>query len=373
MKGWRYIAQRLPDEAFLDWSVPLEDVEITDVLSGDCSLTGSIPARYGRLIGSDGNPIIQPWATAIWAEKDGEIRGGGIVTQADPDGKNYGIECVGYTGYLAGLPYTGSGYAGIGADPIDIVRVIWNHVQSQPGGNLNLLLGETTTDVMIGSELTQAEYDSEDGPYTYDSGPYKLAWYQDNDLASNVNDLAAKTPFDYHEHHLWVGDSIEHHLEFGYPKIGSQRDDLRFVLGENILAAPQITLSGDDYATDVLVLGAGEGATQVMSLQGVPRSAGLRRVAVVTDSSIIATDSAFARGQRELAWRRNIQEIDSFTVRDHPNAPLGSFSVGDTIYIKGRLPWTTLGTWARITQITTRPSEPNAIGITIARTDKLTS
>lgn len=370
MKGWRYIAQRLPGDSFIDLTVPLEDVEITDVLSGDNSLTGTIPARYNRLVGQDGLPVLMPWASAIWAEKDGIIRGGGIVTDVTPDGGQLQVSCVGYTGYLDGMPYTGSGYVGVGVDPLDVVRTIWSYVQDQPNGDLGLVLSGETSPVRTGTELTQPEYDAENGDHTYQTEAYKLSWYKDNNLRDNVNNLASQTPFDYHERHAWAGDSVAHFLDLGYPRIGTQRTDLRFALNENVLAQPQVSFVGDDYATDTFVLGAGEGATQINATQYRER-VGLRRVAVVVDSSLRSIESAQSRALAELAWRKNIQEIDSFTVRDHPNAPLGSFSVGDEVWIQGRLPWTLLGTWVRISEITIRPSDPDSISIQVIRTDKL--
>lgn len=374
-RSWRYIAQRLTGDGqgeFLDFDVPLEDPEIVDVISGDNTLQGHINPAYRRLLGPDGLPILKPWATAIWAENDGDIRGGGILNDVSFDGPTLNVDCVGFTGYLSGMPYTGGGYAGVGVDPLDIVRVIWNHVQTQPNGNLGLQIASTTTGgkVKIGTQLTQQQYAGENGTYTYQSGPYKLAWYQDNDLSGNINDLASETPFDFHERHYWVGDEIHHTLDLGYPKLGSRRNDLRFVVGVNIFPTIALDESGDDYATDVLFLGAGEG-NQMVRGQAYRERTGLRRVAVVSDSSVRKTATANSRATTELAWRKALDEVSQVEVRSHPNAPLGSVSVGDEIYIEGRLDWRTIGTWMRVTQISIQPNNANTAVYTVARTDKL--
>lgn len=374
MGRWRYIAQRLTgtgDDPFLDWDVPLSQAQITDVISGDCSLQGTITPAYARLIGSDGLPILLPWETAIWAEEEGVIRGGGILTETPIEDGGLGIDCVGYTGYLADMPYEGAGDYFVKTDPLDIVRYIWANVQQQPHGQLNFEIAPTKSKVTIGTELTQAEYDGQSGDATYQAGPYKLAEYQDTDLSSNISDLASTTPFDYHERHYWDGDTLRHHLDIGYPSLGRTRNDLRFMLGENVRVAPKIDRTGDDYATDVLVLGAGNGSTMKRAKVNRQRR-GLRRVAVVTDSSLNTAAQCTTRAQAELNWRKVIEEYDTFDVSDHPNAPLGSVTPGDVITIGGRLDWETFETQVRVTQIVTKP-ESGVQTFTVVRTDKISS
>lgn len=48
---WRYIAQRLPSGEFLDFDLPLKDVEVTEARNAPGGLTGSVPVEVGRLAG----------------------------------------------------------------------------------------------------------------------------------------------------------------------------------------------------------------------------------------------------------------------------------------------------------------------------------
>lgn len=378
-RGWRYFATRLNGdgaETLLDPDLPLEEVGVDDVLSGHNGLSGKIEPVYRRLKGSDGQPILREYHTAVYAENDGEIRGGGILTDSTPDGPTFDLECIGFTGYGIGLPYTGPGYKGIKVDPLDVARYIWRHIQNQPGGDIGLEFAPTTTGgkVKIGTELKQVEFDSQSGPVSFESGPYKLNWYTNHDLAGDLDDLASDTPFDYHERHFWDADGVlRHYVDLGYPKLGRRRDDLRFVYGANIFEPVKVSRAGALYASGTMVLGAGEGAAMVKSIREPVRKPGdrLRRVAVVADDTIKTTDRAAKRADRENQWRSKIDDVTSVLAQDHPNAGLGDAQVGDEIRIEGRGDWIDVDMWVRILAISMEPENGNVAEYTIARTDKL--
>lgn len=380
-RGWRYFATRLNGngtETLLHPDLPLEDVTIEDVLSGDNSLQGSIEPVYRNTLGPDGKPLLREWSTAIYAENDGDIRGGGILTSSGFDGPQWSLEATGFTGYGRDMPYVGSGYKGIKVDPINVARTIWGHIQGQPGGNIGLQFAPTTTGgkVSIGTELRQVEFDTQSGPVSFESGPYKLNWYTNHDLQGDFDDLASETPFDYHEKHMWMPDgTIRHYVDIGYPKIGRRRTDLRFVHGVNIFDPVKLDRDGSLYASGTMVLGAGEGAAMIKSIKEPPSRPDnrLRRVAVVVDDSIKSRTRADKRADAENQWRRTLEDLDSFVVVDHPNAPLGSASVGDEIRVEGQGDWLGVDMWVRILSISVRPGEGNVAEYGVARTDKLTS
>lgn len=376
--SWRYFATRLNGdgtETVLDMDVPIEDVEIEDVLSGDGGISGEIEPAYTRLLGPDGMPILKPWHTALYAESDGAIRSGGIIVDASVIGPSLSVEAVGFTGYLRDLPYIGTGYYGVQVDPLDMVRLIWSHAQSKAFGNLGLQVGSTTSPVRIGTELEQVDFDTEEGPISFEAGPFKLNWYSNHDLAGDIDSLASETPFDYHERHYWDGEEIVHALDLGYPKIGRRRTDLRFTFGVNIFETPEIERSGDTYASGTLVLGAGEGASMIRSVrEPVSRPyGGLRRIAVVVDDTIKTTAKANARADAENQWRSRIDDITSIVVRDHPDARLGAAQVGDEILLEADGDWVDISMWVRILSISWRPADGNVATYSVARTDKLMS
>ncbi len=379
-KGWRYLATRLNGdgtETLLHPDLPLEDVTVEEVLSGDWSISAKIDPAVPHLIRSDG-PILREWSTALYAESDGAIRAGAILHSVDIEGPSLSLDAVGFTGYGRDMPYTGPGYYGVQVDPTDMVRLIWGHIQAQRGGNIGLQVGSANTGgkVKIGTELTQVEFDTVSGPVSFEAGPFKLAWHLTHDLQGEVDDLAAETPFDYVERHAWKADgTIGHYLDLGYPKIGRRRDDLRFVHGVNIFEPVRMSRDGSLYASGTMVLGAGEGAAMVKAISEPPTRPGnrLRRVAVVVDSSIRSKARAETRAQAENQWRARLDDVSSLVVRDHPNARLGAAKVGDEILVEGRGEWDDVSMWVRILSISYQPAGGNIAEYRVARTDKLTS
>ena len=382
-RGWRYFATRLNGdgtETFLNMDLPLEDVTIEDVLSGHGSINATIDPVFRRLKGPDGAPLLKEWSTAIYAEQNGAIRAGAILVDSGFDGPSWALEATSFTSYAVDMPWVSSlagGYKGIHVDPLDVVRVIWNHIQSKRGGNIGLSLGTTTTGgkVDIGTELKQVEFDTQSGPVSFESGPYKLNQYTNHDLAGDIDDLANETPFDYHERHYWNGETIVHKLDFGYPKIGRRREDLRFVHGVNIFQPTSVSRSGSLYASGTLVLGAGTGASMIqVAKERIQRPDNrLRRIAIVQDDTIKSTKRATARADAENQWRAQLDDIDSVIVQDHPNAPLGAAQVGDEIRIEGQGDWIDVDMWVRILAISYEPASGNVAEYGIARTDKLMS
>ncbi|MEW1657846.1 hypothetical protein [Streptomyces sp. NPDC093707] len=377
MKSWRIIAQRALPEAILDWDVPLTLTSNPKRdLSGPGSLTATIEPEYSRLIGTDGHPILQEWGTKLYLEVDGMIRWGGIVTRTTYEGPKATITAEGLSSYPHGIPFEGilrSGellrlpdpnagrdrnhdgwidgekgktptppppkpIAGPRFDTYDVFRWIWAHVQSKPYGNIGIVLDTH----QLGEKLGAA-----DG-----SDPWQLLWWDNPDCGTALDNLARTTPFDWLETHAWAGGpdstAIEHRLRLGRPRLGRRRDDLRFVEGENIVARAKAEAMGDDFANEVVVLGKGEG--QKMARTQVHRYDGrLRRVATVADKTLASDKALRTRGEQELAGRTQALQIPAVQVRDHPNAPFGSWQLGDDVRVQAHLPWVgDVDVWHRI-------------------------
>ena len=374
MSGWHYEAERLDGAGgatLLASDLPLDDVSLTQTLSGADSMTASITPEVARLLGPDGEPLLAgDWSTAIYAiSDDGEVMSGTVLETPSFNGPSYSLEGTGFCGYPYGQPCVTSQFW-VGIDAIDAAREVWEHLQSQPGGNLGVNVDSTTmSGKKIGTKLTQGQFDTINGPLTFESGPFRLAWYQTNDLGDQIDQLSKNTPFDWVERHQFEGDEIKHYLDFGSPKIGRRLENLRFVVGENV-ALPQDTDHGGDFATEILVLGAGEGAAMIRGSYSGPRR-GVRRVKVVQDQTLRTATAANARAKLEWQRAQNIRDITSITLFDHPHAPVGSVAVGDELYLEGRVDWIEIGMWVRVTSRTIRPADLSSVTLTVSRTDRM--
>lgn len=395
-QGWRYLAFRMNGdgtETLLSGDVPLSGARMREDLSGPGGIRGTISPAVARLRTGSGQPLFVPWSTALFAEKDGVLRGGALLADMSEKGADLSLDCVGFTGYLNGQPYT-ENRSWITEDPLVIARHLWAHQQWRQRGNLGVTLDDTLSGQYIGTpedsvkwgEVTETQWNrlmaqgwkgkAGDGeeriypPENADTGPYTLQWWKDHDLGKAFEDLALNTPFDYLMTHSWDGEAIRHHLRLGYPVIGQRRQDLTFEVGVNVFDSPTIDYDGDAYASEVIVLGAGEGRKIIRG--GDARDTGrLHRAVVVQDKTLLRDGDADRLASRELAFRLGDADFDQIVVKEHPNAPLGSFAPGDEIEVRQRPEWSApFSLWVRILAVETEP-ELNQATLTVARVEKL--
>jgi len=380
--GWRYAAVRLNGdgtETLLDPDLPLgKGVGITTVLSGPGALTAAIQPAVARLVGSDGQPLLQRWSTAIYPIQNDVIRGGFLVDKVTriAESAQLALQCVGFSGRLKDQPYDGSNFF-VEADPLDIVRHIWDHWQTQSGGDVGMILDRTTkSGKTIGTELEQVEFDTQNGPVSFEAGPYKLNEWENHDLGGDIDSLATDQGFDWVETHRWsngVDSPVEHHIDFGVPRIGKRRNDLRFVVGENVIDAPDEEFNPDTYASEILVLGAGDGRTMKRGRAGRPGEPRLRRVVVLTDKSLKSDTACRVRAAALLPQYEGKPEISEISVRQHDNAPIGSWRDGDEIELQTMSEWGDASYPVRILSTTYTPDDLSVARLAVMRADMMPS
>lgn len=370
MDDVNYLAARLDGAGnieIIESDLPLDISTIDRRLSAPPSLSGSITNEVKRLkVG--GRPIFEPWKTAILVEEDGQLRGGGIYRKPTFDGAVWRLDVAGFTSYAQGTRYDGAEYF-VGEDPLNIFRHIWTHIQAQPKGNLGITVDPLTSPVKVGTALEQVQFQAETQPgvrelVSFEAGPRKLNWYQTFDLGREIDDYAKETPFDWEERLTWLGDEPDVHIALGYPQIGGRRDHMRLVLGENLATEP--TLSAEDYASEVFVLGAGEGRDRVQGRAGRPID-GLRRTKVVEDKSIKSVAAANALADRTLSGLRGEVFVEQLEVHDHPNARLEGIQLGDEIPLYAETDWYEVSGYARIVGRADSPGRTDVATLTVVR------
>jgi len=350
----RYIAQRVLTGEVIDWAVPIATDGGTQELSAVGSLSGTVAPDTGAMRARDGRLVLEEWGTFLYEETDDEIRWGGLVISSGWKGREWSVECAGFTTYATGTPFTGE-LVSASIDPVDVVRRIWADVQAGPDSDLGLtVVGPTSTGVRLGT--------AED--------PYELVWYNTPDCGRELSDLAKDAPFDFTERHYWQGDTIRHEFVIGYPRLGRRRTDLTFLQGVNITANIEPGIGGDDFANGVIGLGAGEGRGAVRR-ETSKRDGRLRRTKVLAAKDVTQEARLDAIIRDELQRRQSGASVASITVVDHPNARVGSWAIGDDILVTGELPW--LGRyeeWHRI--IGWAPSSPTRGVLKLALSDSFT-
>lgn len=361
MSASRVLLQELPSGRILDWAVPLQGAEPTRTLSGPSGLDGTLPEGYPH-------PVLE-WGHALWVEDSGTFHGGGIVTTVEHQDRSLRVGCTGITGYPAGMPWLAPREDLIHVDPTDIVRKIWTHLQAEPGGNLHLSVDPLTTPVRVGEPERDVEFTTGTGDdVSFQTGPFRLNPIDAQDLAKTIDDLAADTPFDYLEHTYWDGEQIRHRLQLGHPTIGVRRTQMRFHTTENLAVPPTLGFDEDAYASEVLLIGAGEGrAALTAHIPSTP--ARLRRVATIADKSIRTKAAADRRAREELAARTPDGTVSDLTVWDSPTARIDELGPGDTIHVQG--PLTTgshLDHWVRIVEITRPIEDPSTAALAVVPT-----
>jgi hypothetical protein len=417
-EGWRYILTELGGdgtELDITGNLNLKGAELTKVLSGPHQITGQISLPDASLITADGHQI-KRWKTALYAEDPNEeLWVGGLVADYTIDGPAVHLDVTGFTAYPKDMPFDGEIDA-VAVDPLDLVRQLWDHVQGRQGGNLGVQVDPQTSSIRVGTTptttsvstaddgtvtttTTQVNVDGStttttittrtDGTSTTSTstqapstsvqlsatgGPILINWWSTSDIAGTIDSLAKEAPFDYRELHYWDGDRITHYLELGVPELGARRDTLRFVLGENVFKMPTEEYPDSDIVTEVWVYGAGEGRARIRGVASVAPQNSLRRVITIDDKGITDLDAANRRARDELnRYQPEIPGagITELVIRNHPNAPLGSYDVGDEILYSGDHDWGPVDVWVKITKLTLRPDDGDDVTATVVRAGTL--
>jgi hypothetical protein len=388
---------RTVGQDFLDWDVPFDpDGPPRRELNGPGQLQGSIHPEYMRLMAKpDGLPVIAEWATSIFAEFEGRIRWGGIVTNIAYEGQAMKVTCAGYAAYPAEMPYLGptirsgatipkkwaydgkdknhDGYID-GTHPkrkmpprpantissrwdaFDVYRAVWSHLQSYKQGKLGITIDGHDSGYKLG--------------HTNGKDPWELQWWDSPDCGQVISDVMGQAHADYLEHHYWDGskEKILHHIDLGKRRLGKTRKDLRFAQGENIIELATPGGQGDFFANNIYVLGKGTGAKTARA-RVVVDDKRVRRAKIVTHKSTANAKSLATYGRTVRAKHSEQLTIPSIAVRHHPNAPIGSWGLGDRILVQVEVPWLgELAIWHRITAEEIDPAAGTAV-LSLTRSD----
>lgn len=355
MGRWRYWTQHALTGAVLHPDLPLTDVDFGRELNGPGSLTGTLAPRFAKAnINS-----ITPTVALIYAEADGFLRWGGIIWALDTEDRELHLEAAGWSSYLM-RRHDHHGELGgrgpyVNTDPCKIIRDLWAYAQGQPDGNLGVVVDATNSSAKVG---TPAE-------------PWHSYWYEAPKLGDHLDDLVGEDGFPQYTcaSEYQSNGTVKRRLVLGYPRLGARRKDISFRSGVNIVGTPKPVYDGDEYANVVIGRGSGEG-TATRFAQDAKRNGGLRVEHVLELPTVNGVDVLGRRIAAERKKRIWMGEVTELTVRDHPNAPLGSWQIGDDVHVRVDNEWTAWAGWCRITAESYKPSDsPDQATLTLARAD----
>lgn len=356
MTGWRFYLMELPSRQWLDKDVQLSEAVVVEAGSLPGSISGYLPLAYHNMRRPDGSLFIQEWGTLLLAEQPGRDLVGCIVDEVSIEDGKLRVDAGGFTSYPEGQPWLGPERAEVDVDPLDMVRVIWDHLQSYSGGDLKVKVDPLKSPERIGYPEENVSFTTGSGEdVSFDKGPFRLASWDTENLGKVLTDLKTETPFAYREHTYWADaehETVAHRLELGYPTLGKRHHDLHFEIGVNVVVNPG--LQEGDYASELMMYGGGEGRKRLESSVRITRpTTRLRRATTRTDRSLGSKKRATAAARPILDKLTGAYTIDSVDVIDHDLARYELWTVGDEIRVKGDAGWVQLDTWVRITEIST--------------------
>jgi hypothetical protein len=355
MGRWRYFTQHALTGEVLHPALPLSGVDFGSELNGPGSLTGTLAPHWLRANAD----VIEPAVALIYAEADGHLRWGGLVWSVEAEDDQYRIEAASWSSYLTKRHDSHGELGGRGPyvfqDPCVIIRDLWAYAQEQPDGDLDVVVDATTSSAKAG---TPAE-------------PWHSYWYETPNLGDHLDDLVSEDGAPQYTNlcSYQANGTIKRRLALGYPRLGARRTDISFKTGVNIVTAPPVNRSGDDYANVVIGTGSGEGTGTRYAVDPA-RDGRLRMESVLALPTVNGND---VLGRRSAAERRRLQvmgDVQQITVRDHPNAPLGSWQIGDDVQVAVHNQWTSWTGWSRIIADAYRPGDnPDQAVLTLRRAD----
>jgi hypothetical protein len=376
-RNFRVIAQDHFTREFIHWDLPLDNVTVTYNLSGPNLLSGVISSEMESIMSLD--PPLMPDRTWLHLEEDGEIRGSFILTPFldSPQTQTRTVEGEGFSTYPSWVTYEGNSFVGIQIDPADMVRKLWDHVQSYTDGNLGVKVSPTKTPIKLGTPPEAVDFTTNEGVnVNFQAGPYTLNYWSVTNCGEEITQLCTQTPIDFIEDSQWnaTKTDVNHNLVMGYPRIGTKRTDLSFREGDNLTQLiPSYQGSNDNYASEVIVIGAGTGPTAIRAIKA-GRIGLLRKTNVIQNQDI--TNHSRAQSLADYEFSRIAHSrflIESITVdMTKPGSLWGTFAQGDDILVQANVLYVGyIQDWYRIVSFQYDPY--NKIGVlTLEPSDSFT-
>lgn len=334
---FRFIVEEAVTGNLLTLDLNVTKPKITRVLSGPASIEFDV----SYLDMSASNIPFSPWGYIIHVEKEvyGEriIWASGIVqpSQVDEQTGNLHLQAKGFSTYPKGLPWLVN-WNPLAVDPFEVVQYVWSSLQQYSNGDL----GVNVYPASSGLEMLPG-YAFDGNIANFNFFAYYVRASDLTDCGDVITSLAQDIPFDFIEQSAWNDDysAIEKQIFLGYPMAGVQQDGLAFILNENVIEAKPYVETTIDWASDVIINGWYPGTVYSSTFTNSPANR-FRRVISENQAQINSVEIAAAWALRKLTKRQTPPYwSDISVIMGHPNAPFGTYDVGDRIWVNGYMPW----------------------------------
>jgi len=353
---FRFIIQEARTNRILSYDLPVNAPKVMRKLSGPCMIEFEIDYRDPRIQDPDtGEPILfKPWGH--WCHVEYNYRGqrkifaSGIFkpSEVDPKTGMLRAQFEGFSGYAKGMPWL-QNWNPIAVDPFEIVNKIWTHLQSYNSGTGNLGVTPYSLGVDGVTKVIPPVSNTQMLPgFSFDGQTFNLEFFavfiravDFTDCGDYINKIARDVPFDYFEDSEWnsTRTQVNKYLRLAYPEGGVFQSALSFRLNENIFEAKSRIESEIEWTSDIIVRGWFPGKVYSKELTNADAKR-YRRTVLEEDVRINSEERAQAWAGRQLTRRQVPSYWQSIIVNMyHPNAPFGSYDVGDTIRVQGIMPW----------------------------------
>lgn len=266
------------------------------------------------------------------------------------------IDAIGFLGYPKGIPWL-ENFNPIAVDPAEIIQRIWAHCQSYSNANL----GVTVYPALTGTQMLPG-YAFDGSMLVFDFFAIFIRAVDFVDCGDQIISLARDLPLDLFEEAEWneTKTAVNKKIKIAYPLGGYEQQHLVFRHGDNVIKASPAEEMDIEPVTDVIVRSWAPGRIINTSISNADPKR-LRRVMLEEDANINSTERAAAMAKRKLQKRNIPKSFSKITIDpSHPHAPLGSFWVGDSIFIEApNFPWKgDIAEWHRIIGITIKDTDP---------------
>lgn len=314
----------------------VQEPTVVRSLSGACAITFTLLPDEESASGIDWKAWAQ-WVHVETTRWDGSrwILASGLLqpSEVDPETGNIKITAAGFSDYLKGIPWLDN-YNPIAVDPFAVIHRIWNHAQSYSHGNLGVQVTPVSSNTLL---LPGFYFDGSE--FVLDFFAYFVRADDYRDCNDEIVSLCRDLPIDFIEASYWNTNrtAIVKKIELAYPRRGVRQEGIAFRLGENVMTGSPVTEVEMDWVSDVIVRGWWPGKMHSSTFINADPDR-YRRVIKEEDALINSAERSAVWAKRKLTRRQVPKHWGSITVdMYHPNAPWGTYEVGDDIMISGQM------------------------------------